>query len=198
MNIAAIAERIKDYKPHYRRRRRTAVLVPLIEGADGVEVLFEVRALNLRWQPGDVCFPGGHYEERDGILRHTAIRETAEELGIDPHAITILGHLGSFDSSLGMEIHIFVGSINVNIGDLRIDNNEVHECFSVPLEWLASATPITGAVVHGTRPGEGFPKELFARYSEDWQLRRADPVHFYRYGERVIWGLTAEVLLRFL
>ena len=43
-------------------RRSYAVLVPLVEREDGIHVLYEVRALTLRRQPGEVCFPGGHIE----------------------------------------------------------------------------------------------------------------------------------------
>ena len=32
---------------------------------------------------GDMAFPGGRHEPRDRDLRHTAVRETAEELGFD-------------------------------------------------------------------------------------------------------------------
>ena len=43
-------------------KRAFAVLVPLVEREDGLHVLYEVRALTLRHQPGEVCFPGGHIE----------------------------------------------------------------------------------------------------------------------------------------
>lgn len=35
----------------------SAVLLPLIEGPKGWEILFEVRSSALTWQPGDICFP---------------------------------------------------------------------------------------------------------------------------------------------
>ena len=35
------------------------VLIPIIETPHGLSVLFEVRARNLRRQPGEICFPGG-------------------------------------------------------------------------------------------------------------------------------------------
>lgn len=60
----------------------SAVLLPLIEGPKGWEILFEVRSSALTWQPGDICFPGGHREDMDRNLSDTALRETSEELGI--------------------------------------------------------------------------------------------------------------------
>ena len=41
---------------------RYAVLVPLVEGEQGWQVLYEVRAAKLHRQPGEVCFPGGKME----------------------------------------------------------------------------------------------------------------------------------------
>ena len=38
---------------------RYAVLVPMVEGEEGLSLLYEVRAHTLRRQPGEVCFPGG-------------------------------------------------------------------------------------------------------------------------------------------
>ncbi|GAE44688.1 hypothetical nudix hydrolase YeaB [Mesobacillus boroniphilus JCM 21738] len=36
-----------------------AVLLPLVEVNGDVHILFEVRSLKMRRQPGEVCFPGG-------------------------------------------------------------------------------------------------------------------------------------------
>ena len=49
---------------------RFAVLVPLVERADGnVEILFETRAVDLDAQPGEICFPGGAMEEGETPLK---------------------------------------------------------------------------------------------------------------------------------
>ncbi|MCC6690809.1 MAG: CoA pyrophosphatase [Bacteroidia bacterium] len=42
---------------------------------------------------GQVSFPGGKYEESDGSLENTALRETSEELGLDTKNIEVLGGL---------------------------------------------------------------------------------------------------------
>ena len=59
----------------------SAVLVPLMEKENGINVVFTQRALHMIHQPGDICFPGGHHEN-DETAEETAIRETYEELGI--------------------------------------------------------------------------------------------------------------------
>jgi 8-oxo-dGTP pyrophosphatase MutT (NUDIX family) len=63
---------------------RAAVAVILRNGADGLELLFIRRAEDPRdpWS-GQMAFPGGRAEPGDPELRFTAMRETAEEIGLD-------------------------------------------------------------------------------------------------------------------
>lgn len=42
---------------------------------------------------GQISFPGGKYETGDGTLANTALRETQEEIGVDPNKIELLGAL---------------------------------------------------------------------------------------------------------
>lgn len=41
------------------KRGEFSVLVPLVEGEEGLSLLYEVRARTLRSQPGEICFPRG-------------------------------------------------------------------------------------------------------------------------------------------
>ena len=69
-----------------------AVLVPLVEGEEGLELLFEVRAATLSRQPGEVCFPGGRME-RGETPAACALRESWEELAIPPARVELLAEL---------------------------------------------------------------------------------------------------------
>jgi len=40
---------------------------------------------------GEISFPGGRVDPDDSDLLHTALREGAEEIGLDPRHVTILG-----------------------------------------------------------------------------------------------------------
>lgn len=73
--------------------RESAVLVLLTDGPDGVHVLLTERALELRAYPGQVTFPGGKKDPTDADLTATALRETREEVGLDPGSVHILGSL---------------------------------------------------------------------------------------------------------
>jgi 8-oxo-dGTP pyrophosphatase MutT (NUDIX family) len=42
---------------------------------------------------GQISFPGGKLEEQDPTLKHTALRETKEEIGVDEDQLNVLGEL---------------------------------------------------------------------------------------------------------
>jgi len=73
--------------------REAAVLVLLIDGPDGVQVLLTERASDLRSYPGQVTFPGGKKDPTDADPTATALREAREEVGLDPASVHILGSL---------------------------------------------------------------------------------------------------------
>ena len=71
--------------------RIAAVLVPFYRDAAG-----ELRVVLIERAPGgrhggQIALPGGNREPTDETLRDTALRETGEELGIDPGLIEVLG-----------------------------------------------------------------------------------------------------------
>ncbi len=68
--------------------RGAAVLIPIVREKTGAAFLMEVRSQNV-WQPGEICFPGGHIEAGETPIG-TALRETKEELGIDPASLKLL------------------------------------------------------------------------------------------------------------
>ncbi|HEY4008123.1 MAG TPA: CoA pyrophosphatase [Pseudonocardia sp.] len=73
--------------------RRAAVLVLFGETPAGPDVLLQERAASLREHAGQVSFPGGGAEAADGDLVQTALREAAEETGLDPVGVTPLAVL---------------------------------------------------------------------------------------------------------
>jgi 8-oxo-dGTP pyrophosphatase MutT (NUDIX family) len=73
--------------------REAAVLVLLIDGPDGVQVLLTERASGLRSYPGQVTFPGGAKDPTDADPTATALREAREEVGLNAASVHILGSL---------------------------------------------------------------------------------------------------------
>ncbi|MBR3260464.1 MAG: CoA pyrophosphatase, partial [Firmicutes bacterium] len=89
------------------KRKEFAVLIPLIEEDGEVKLLFEVRSKDIR-QPGDVCFPGGKIEEGESETE-AALREMAEETGVGPEYVEILGRFDSVLEVNRIRMHTTVG-----------------------------------------------------------------------------------------
>lgn len=75
--------------------RQAAVALILRDGEAGPEVLFIERASREGdpWS-GHMAFPGGRLEDQDPSIRHTAERETVEEVGLSLDTAEHLGHIG--------------------------------------------------------------------------------------------------------
>ena len=181
----------------YNEFSSAAVLIPLIWKNDQLNVLFEVRAQNLSWHPGEICFPGGRIEAVDLSLLSAAVRETTEELGLSAGQIQVLGSLHEVISAIGVRVYPFVGYIT-DAHLINVSQDGVSEVFTVPLEFLLKAQPIVGHMERCTRPLADFPFELLPEYSDKWKSRKNYQVLFYKYDKHVIWGLTAQVLHKFL
>lgn len=189
MKITNIFEKLKQsnlsISPKY------SILIPLVEVGDETHILFEVRSLNMRRNPGQICFPGGRIEKEDTDPRHSAIRETTEELGIDENKILEVLPLDTIVSPQNHILHLFIGKI-VDADKIK-PNEEVGEVFTVPLQYLQKTKPITSRIHYKVIPEEGFPYNLIGGKEYKWTERYSDH-YFYQYNGKVIWGLTARIL----
>jgi len=73
--------------------RESAVLILFGDGPDGPDLLFIQRSEDLRLHPGQPAFPGGAIDAGDGGPVGAALREAAEEVGLDPGGVDVLGTL---------------------------------------------------------------------------------------------------------
>ncbi|WP_147534752.1 NUDIX hydrolase [Bacillus marasmi] len=174
-----------------------AVLLPLIEKTDGYHILFEVRAYNMRRQPGEICFPGGRIDPEDVDEQYTAIRETSEELGISKDNIHQLVPLDYMVNALGRIIYPFAGVIK-NDEQIKPNESEVAEVFTVPLTYFQNMEPEIYKVNLLAQPEREFPFDLIiGGENYNWHKTHIDE-YFYKYEDKVIWGLTARILHHFL
>lgn len=176
---------------------RSAVLIPLVEKDGEWHVLFEVRAFTMRKQPGDISFPGGKIDETDASPLAAALRETHEELGIDPQSIQLMGYLSPFVTSPSFVVYPFIGIIKETEIN-HYNRDEVEELFMVPLNWLMTHEPYVHYVPVEPKPPADFPYDKIAN-GENYQWRDSRMEEwFYEYGEYTIWGLTARLLKHFI
>jgi 8-oxo-dGTP pyrophosphatase MutT (NUDIX family) len=112
-----------------------AVLIPIVARASGLTVLLTQRTAHLRDHAGQVSFPGGRCEPDDPSPRHTALRESREEVGIEPEQVDVLAVLPDYFTSTGFRVTPVVGLVSPPL-NLRLDDFEVAEVFEPPLAYL--------------------------------------------------------------
>jgi len=156
----------------------SAVLVPLYEDGGEYHILFTKRTEKVASHRGQVSFPGGTYDERDGDLEVTALRESFEEIGLMIQDVEILGELDDEVSMSNYVMSPFVADIPYPY-EFKINEDEIDEIFGVPISTLLDRNNFREeeAQVLGGRS--------FARY-------------FFQYRGHVIWGATARILKHFL
>lgn len=197
ITLEKITDILKTTKHPKQINNKAAVLIPIVKVDNQLHLLFQIRSHKLKWQPGDICFPGGKVEIEDINPEQTAKRETCEELGLSINEITILGQLPKFIATLGMIIYPFVGKID-SIDDLKLNFDEVENIFTVPLEWFKNNQPLHATMQVGHKPDNDFPYNLLPNRSKDWQKRSEHLVYFYHYNNYIIWGLTAQIIKQFI
>lgn len=77
---------------HSQSAIKCAVGIHIFFNKEPQIVLIE-RPSTMRKHAGQVAFPGGKMDETDRDLVHTAIRESEEELGINPQSTQLIGSL---------------------------------------------------------------------------------------------------------
>jgi len=154
-------------------RRSAAVLIGLREE----RMIFTVRTDHLTSHAGQVAFPGGSADPEDADALETALRESEEEIGLDPAWVTPLGYLDCFETISGFCITPVVARVAPE-AQFRPAPDEVAEVFEVPLAFLLE------------------PANL-RRYVMEYRGQQRDMVEFHYEGHR-IWGATAAILQHLL
>lgn len=94
--LAAVGDELPPafatFAPPDDPERRSAVLMLFAPSADGgSDVVLTARSRDLRAHPGQVSFPGGRVDPTDAGPVAAALRETEEEVGVDPTSVDVVG-----------------------------------------------------------------------------------------------------------
>ncbi len=156
----------------------SAVLVPIYLKEGEFFILFTKRTERVRVHKGQISFPGGAYRKSDKTLLNTALRESAEEIGLEPSRVEMLGELDD-TATVTSEYLIspFVGLIPWPY-KFKLDRREVEEIIEAPISALMDKNCL----------------EVVTKRMEGRELS----FYYYHYQGRIIWGATAAILKQFL
>lgn len=156
-----------------RAVKQAAVLIPVIERADGLHVLLTKRLDSLRSHAGQIAFPGGRVDPTDPSVEFAALREAQEEVSLDPARAEVIGRLPDYYTGSGYKIAPVIALIDAD-APLAANPHEVDYFFDAPLSFLLDPANHR----RGSREFNG--KERFFLEMP--------------YGDHYIWGVTAGII----
>jgi 8-oxo-dGTP pyrophosphatase MutT (NUDIX family) len=155
-------------------RKPSAVAIIIFENEqESNSVLFIRRSTRLSSHKGQIGFPGGRLEVGDIAPKDTALRETMEEIGLDPSSVEVVGRGDPTPALDGSLVYPIVAKTSATINDLNLNPAEVSEIFLVPIEMLFSSQK------------KKFKFNLFGCWRASF---------LYDCGSILVWGLSAEIL----
>jgi 8-oxo-dGTP pyrophosphatase MutT (NUDIX family) len=158
--------------------QRSAVLVPLYEADGDAWVVLTRRSPNLRSHTHEVSFPGGRIDAGDKDEWAAALRESQEEIALDPALPRRIGELDSFITGGSQSFVTPIVAVLPGFPELTASEAEVERILHVRLSELLLP--------------EVFREELWER---DGQQR---PITFFELRGDTVWGATGAMLRQLL
>jgi 8-oxo-dGTP pyrophosphatase MutT (NUDIX family) len=155
--------------------RDAAVLIPVV-GEPEPTLIMTLRSESLPSHKGQISFPGGSIDPGETAIE-AALRETHEEIGLDPSAVRVLGEMDSMPTWVsGFLVHPVVGWLDIQ-PEMKPNEAEVAAILEVPISSITEEIRAEPGFTHG---GRTFPTEAWI------------------WDENVIWGFTARVIRVFI
>lgn len=158
--------------------RTAGVLILLYPKKDKLHIAFIQRTEYNGPHSGQISFPGGKSEVTDQDIINTALRESNEEIGINPDKVNVLGQLTPLHIPVSNFIVYPIVGMYDTTPSFKADPHEVKEVISFTLRDLLNPANCTS-------------KEF--KYGD---LSFIAPI--YNPNNITIWGATAMILSEFL
>ncbi len=163
-----------------------ATLLALFEEGGDARVVLIRRALALPVHAGEIGLPGGRVEPGETMV-DAALRETREEVGIDPRDVEVVGWLERVVGRTSGSVATPIVGLLAARPLLVLSPAEVEAAFDVALSDLV-ADGVYREERWDTPPAAG-PNAATAQDR---------PVYFFELPEATVWGMTARVLRQLL
>ncbi len=172
---------MEDAKNKIKHARYSGVMILFfVNDNEELCIVFIRRSDYVGIHAGQMGLPGGRYEEKDENTMQTALRETFEEIGIEPEKIKVIGRLtGLYIPPSNFHVDPYIGFL-AEKPDYKIDTREVKNVVELKLSDFFSANAIQW-------------KDFKTHGSE-----KLTSAPFYKIGETEIWGATAMIISELL
>lgn len=131
------------------------------------------RSNQLRAHPGEICFPGGTWEEGDKSFYDTALRELSEEMGIAADRVCLVKKLKTEQTLLGRIIYPWYACIE-SIIPFHLNTKEVSRIIAIPMPLVQDEKNYRDFFIE--QEGQQFKTSEFTA-NRDW-----------------VWGATARIM----
>jgi len=157
---------------------QAAVLMLLFPRKGKLSTVFIRRPSFMKFHAGQIALPGGQFEPEDKNLTETALREAAEEIGINSGQVEIIGRLSTLYVRISnFSIHPFIGWSSV-VPSFHLDTNEVADIHIISVDDLLNPEILQDRKVETSHGLNEFPG--------------------FHLDDIFIWGATAMILSEFI
>ena len=160
------------------KSRKAGVLILLYPKNKELYITFIQRTEYNGPHSGQISFPGGKSEKTDRDIIHTALRESHEEIGVNPEKVNVLGQLTPLLIPVSKFLVYPVIGIYESTPVFKADPNEVKEVIEIKLIDLLN------------------PENCTSKEFKYGDLSFDAPI--YNPDNTTIWGATAMILSEFL
>ena len=168
-----------QFQPNNTNFKEAAVLILVYPSFNGNPCIALIeRSDYVGVHSSQISFPGGRFEFSDNSFWDTAIRETAEEIGIDNSVIKFLKEMSMvYIPPSNFKVFPFIGYVDKK-PLFKLDKNEVKSIIELPISDLL-------------RENNKAKKSIITSYM------RKVTVPMYIFEDNYVWGATAMILSEF-
>lgn len=180
LNMAPVS-RLKELSKvnKYPNHKKSAVLILFYSENGSTKLVMIKRATDDSVHSGQIAFPGGKFETKDKILSETALRETQEEVGINPEDINVIGQLSTlYIPPSNYDVHPYIAFMSQK-PEMKKNNNEVEKIIEIDLKDLQAPENLTHKTINH-------------------RLGKLMNVPCYFVQNEIIWGASAMIISELL
>ncbi|MEZ5082146.1 MAG: CoA pyrophosphatase [Bacteroidales bacterium] len=168
--------RLKELESDYDLSKaiRSSVLILFYLKKNILHTSFILRQSYDGVHSGQVSFPGGRWEDSDGSLVNTALREAREEVNIDPTSVHVIGTLSELYIPPSNFVVLPVVGFTNKQPEFKPDELEVAEIIESDISFLFNPERIKNTIIN----------------VRGYQIEAP----YFDVNGKIIWGATAMIL----